>query len=83
MALSALCAAAVAVCLSALLPALLPAAKAVEAAQSKLNALSQSELKDVLRYHVIPRPVSIPRGLKLDSPYETAFKGHTVQFKEV
>jgi hypothetical protein len=59
----------------------LPAAAAIEAAKPKLDALSTAELKDVLRYHVVRQPLSIPAGLLLDTPYDTEFSGHSLKFK--
>jgi hypothetical protein len=58
------------------------AAKAVQAADKALTALSAERLKDVLRYHVVPQPVSIPAQLKLGTPFETVLRGHTLAFKE-
>lgn len=57
------------------------AAEAVKASQSKLAALSKPQLQDVLRYHIVPAALPIPTGLKADTAYPTAFKGHTLKFK--
>jgi len=57
------------------------AANAVKSAQSKLSALSRSELQDVLRYHIVPAALPIPAGLQAGKLYPTAFKGHNLKFK--
>lgn len=58
-----------------------PAAKALQAAQPQLSALSKSDLQDVLRYHIVPQALVIPAGLEPGKAYPTAFKGHNLKFK--
>lgn len=58
-----------------------PAADAVKSAEAQLSGLSKAQLKDVLRYHIVPAALSIPAQLQADKAYPTAFTGHNLRFK--
>lgn len=54
---------------------------ALGAAAAYLNKLTPEQLKNVLRYHVIPGEYTLPADFTPGQLYQTGLKGHTVTLK--